>query len=167
MLYVKHKSISSNRKFTVKDEKGNDKYSVEGERNSIGLNVRIYDSNFNELAFLQQKVLSFMPKFFLFVCGEQVAEIRKKVQLLKPKYEISGLNWIVEGDVLNHDYCILEAGKPVATIHKKWLSWGDSFEVDVFNPIDEVFALSVTLVIDHTLDLQHSDNGFRINLMRS
>lgn len=45
----------------------------------------------NEVAFVKQKFISLLPKFFVFVNGEQVAEINKKFTLLKAKYTIDGL----------------------------------------------------------------------------
>ena len=34
----------------------------------------------------------------------------------------------------------------IASIHKKWLSWGDAFELDIDDNADEVMALAVILV---------------------
>ena len=50
-------------------------------------------------AFVQQKVLTLLPRFYVYVNGSQVAEIVKEFTLLKPKYRIAGLNWEVQGDI--------------------------------------------------------------------
>lgn len=68
-LYMKQKVFSFKDKFTIKDEQGNDKYYIEGEFLSLGKKLHIYDMNNNELAFVREKVLAFMPKFIVEVDG--------------------------------------------------------------------------------------------------
>ena len=34
------------------------------------------------------------------------------------------------------------------TIRKEWMSWGDSYELDIANPADELIALAVVVAID-------------------
>lgn len=84
-LYMKQKVFSFRDKFTIKDEYGNDKYYIEGEFWSLGKRLRIYDVNHNELAFVKQKILTFMPKFTIEINGTEIAEIVKKVTFFTPK----------------------------------------------------------------------------------
>lgn len=147
-LYIKQKVFSWNDKFTVKDENGTDKYYVEGEFFSWGKKLHVKDVGGNEVAFIQQKVLSFLPKYFVFINGEQVAEIVKEFTFLRPKYSIDGLGWSINGDFMSHNYEITQNGMPIVSISKEWMTWGDSYELDIANPRDEIVALSVVLTID-------------------
>lgn len=153
-LYMKQKVFSFRDKFTIKDEYGNDKYYVEGEVFSLGKKLRIYDMNHNELAFIKEKVLTFIPKFTVEMDGREIAEIVKKVTLLKPKYYVDGLGWDVQGDFFAHDYTIFSGDREIVSIHKVWMSWGDSFEIDVTDDKDELVALAVVLAIDAVMDEQ-------------
>lgn len=147
-LYIKQKVFSWKDKFTVKDENGNDKYFVEGEIFTLGKKLHIYDVTGNEVAFIHQKVLSFLPRFFVDVNGAEVAEIIKEFTFFKPKYRIGGLNWEINGSFLAHDYEITKHNSPIVTINKAWISWGDSYELDIRDNNDEIMALSVVLAID-------------------
>ncbi len=147
-LYIKQKVFSWRDKFTVKDENGQDKYYVEGELFSWGKKLHVTDVNGNETAFIQQKMLSFLPKYHVFVNGEQVAEIVKEFTFLRPRYRIEGLDWDIQGSFWAHDYEITCAGQPIVTIQKEWMTWGDSYELDISNPRDETVALAVVLTID-------------------
>ena len=158
-LYMKQKVFSWKDKSTIKDENGVDKYFVEGEIFTLGKKLHITNAEGNEVAFVRQKVLSFMPRFFVEVNGEEVAEIVKKMTFLKPKYIVNGLGWEVQGEVFAHDYVIVKDGSPIVTIHKKWMSWGDMFELDVANGADEVCALAVVLAIDAVMDAQSAAAG--------
>ena len=147
-LYIKQKVFSFKDKFTVKDEYGQDKYMVEGELFSLGKKLHIYDMAGNEVAFIQQKVLSFLPRYFVFVGDKQIAEIVRKFTLITPKYEVLGLNWQVAGDFMAHDYEVTDNGRPVVLIHKEWMTWGDCYELDIAPYADEIAALATVLAID-------------------
>ena len=46
------------------------------------------------------------------------------------------------------EYEITKAGRTIVTISKKWMTWGDSYELNIANPADEIVALAVVLTID-------------------
>ena len=161
-LYMKQKVFSWNDKFTIQNSFGEDKYFVEGKLISIGKKLRIYDAAGTELAFVNQKVVSLMPKFCVEMNGEEVAVIKKKFTLLKPKYLIEGPGWEVQGDFMGHDYVISDGGRPVVAIHKKWMAWGDTFELDITDESHEVLAVAVVLAIDAVMDSQQSNSAISI-----
>ena len=147
-LYIKQKVFTWGDKFTVKDINGNDRYYVEGEVFSWGKKLHVYDMNGNEAAFIQQKVFSFLPRYFVYVGDDQVAEIIKEFSFLFPRYSIEGLGWEIEGSFMAHDYQITKNGRNIVTISKEWMTWGDSYELDIANPADEIVALAVVITID-------------------
>lgn len=154
-LYMKQKIFSFKDKFAVMDEEGNQLYYVEGEFFSLTKKLHIYDSAMNEVAFVQQKLWSLLPKFFVFVYGEQVAEIVKEFTFFKPKYFVRGLGWEVTGNVWGHDYEILFNSTPIVRIHKVWMAWGDSFEIEIADSEDTTIALAVVLAIDAVMDARN------------
>ena len=155
-LYIRQKVFSFKDKFTVKDEYGQDKYVVEGEFFSLGKKLHIYDMAGNEVAFIQQKVFSFMPRYFVFVGDRQIAEIVKKFTLFTPKYEVEGLGWQVAGDFFAHDYEVTDNGTPVVMIHKEWMTWGDCYVLDIAPGADEKIALATVLAIDCVISQQRA-----------
>lgn len=155
-LYIKQKVFSIGARFNITDENGEERYRVEGEVFTLGKKLHIYDTSGEEVAFVQQKLLSLMPRFYVYVNGEKIAEVLKEFTFLKPKYDIFGKGWIVEGDFLAHDYAIIEAGIEIARVHKVWMSWGDSYELDILDTDDEASLLAVILVIDAVMDAGQS-----------
>ncbi|MBR2868753.1 MAG: LURP-one-related family protein [Clostridia bacterium] len=153
-LYIKQKVFSWGAKFTVKDEAGNDRYFVEGEVFSLGKKLHILDSGRNEVALIQQKLFSFLPRYFVYVNNVEIAEIVKEFSFFRPRYSIEGLGWEIEGDFWSHNYAITRDGKPIVTISKEWMTWGDSYELDIADPRDEIVALAVVLTIDCVLAAQ-------------
>ena len=155
-LYIKEKVFSWGDKFTVKDEYGNDKYLVQGEVFSWGKKLRVYDSVGREVAFIKQEVWSFLPRYYVFCGEEQIAEIKKEFSFLFPRYSIQGLGWEIEGKLMAHDYEIIKNGQLIVSISKEWMTWGDSYELDIANPGDEIVALAVVLTIDCVMEANSS-----------
>ena len=156
-LYMKQKVFSWKDKFSIMNSYGEDKYYVEGKVISIGKKLRIYDTHENELAFVNQKVVSLMPKFSVEMDEKEVAVIKKKFTLFKPKYIIEGPGWEVQGDFFGHDYSIVDGkGNVIVTVHKKWMSFGDAFELNIQDEEHEVLTVAVCLAIDAVLDNQQN-----------
>ena len=147
-LYMKEKVFSWNERFTVKDENGWDKYFVEGEFFSLGKKLHLLNVHGEEVAFIQQRLFTLMPRFSVTVAGRELAEIRKEFTLFFQRYVIDGLGWEIDGDVWAHDYVIRKNGRTIVRITKEWLTWGDSYVLDILDPADELVALAVVLTVD-------------------
>lgn len=148
-LYMKQQVFSLVDKFTVKNEYEEDCYRVHSDFITLGgKKLHIEDASGNEVAMVQQKLLSFRPRFFVYVDGAEVAEIVKRISFFKASYYVDGPGWEVIGSVMDHDYTISDGRYDIVDLHKAWLSWGDSYEIDIADGIDEVMALAVVLAID-------------------
>lgn len=160
-LYIKEKVFSWGDKFTVKDEYGHDRYIVEGEVFTWGKKLHVYDMMGREVAFIKQEVWSWLPRYYVFCGDRQVAEIKKEFTFFYPRYTIEGLGWEIDGSFLAHDYQITKSGRVIVTISKEWMTWGDSYELDIANPADEIVALAVVLTIDCVTE---SDSGVSVSV---
>jgi uncharacterized protein YxjI len=158
-LYIKQKVFSWGDKFTVKDESGRDRYYVEGEVFTFGKKLHVYDISGCEVAFIKQELWSWLPRFYVFCGDRQVAEIKKEFTFLLPKYSIDGLGWEIDGSFLAHDYVITRNGCPIVSISKEWMTWGDSYELNIANPQDEIVALAVVLTIDCVMEASSSSSS--------
>ena len=151
-LYLKQKIFSFKDKFFVYDEWGREKYSVEGELFSFGKRLHVFDMNGNEVAFIKQRIFSFSPRYKIFIGEEEVAEVLKRFTVFKPHYSVLGTNWEVQGDFFDHEYAVYDNNLPVATVRKEWLSWADTYSIDIAPYVDELTALCVILVVDAAMD---------------
>ena len=119
---------------------------MEGEFFSLGKKLHLYDMTGNEVAFIRQKI-SLKPRFFVYIRGIETAEIVREFSL-RPRYTIHGLGWEVRGNFSGHDFEVFDRERCIVRVHKAWLSWGDSYEIDVLDDRDEINALAVVLAID-------------------
>ena len=161
-LYIKQKVFSWKDKFSVYDRNGEQRYYVEGEVFTVGKKLHLYDNFGNELAFVHQKVLSFLPKYFISINGQDVAEVVKNISFLSQKYEVRGFGWTVVGDFFAHEYEIYAGNAVIACVSKEWFTFGDAYHIAIADGIDERAVLSVILVIDACLANQN--NSISINI---
>lgn len=155
-LYMKQRVFSWGDQFHIVDENGNARYSVQGEVFTFGKKLHIFDYAENEVAFIQQKVFSFLPKYYILRGDAVIAQIIKEFTFFKHVYTVEGLGWTVRGDFFAHDYEVLQGNRTIVRVSKHWFTWGDSYEIDIANGVDEVNALAVVLVIDACLSAQNA-----------
>lgn len=158
-LYIKQKVFSWGAKFRIYDEYENDRYSVEGEVFTLGKKLHLYALDRKELAYIHQKLWSFLPKYFINRDGEDIAQVIKEFTFFRQKYTVEGLGWTVEGNFWAHEYQIRSESGVIAAISKHWFAWGDTYEIDIADGVDEVLALSVVLIIDAVLDSQNASSS--------
>ncbi len=154
-LYIRQKVFSWADSFKVLDENGKERYYVKGEVFSLGKRLYVYDEYDRAFAHIQQKVFSFFPRYLVYVGGEQMAQVIQEFSFLHPKYRIEradGVVWSVDGRFWEHDYEILHNRTPIANIHKEWMTWGDSYEIDIVRDADEVDVLLIALIIDCVME---------------
>lgn len=147
-LSMKAKKFTFSDKFTIRDEGGSDKYRVAGELFSAGKRLHISDLNGNEVASIREKIITLKPKFFIYVGDEQIGEIVKENTLFKSKYKVSGVDWIIKGDIDDHKYSIMKEKKTIVTVKKKRFSLTNSYVLDIEDDNDELPALAAVLAID-------------------
>ncbi len=152
-LYIKEKRFSATDHFVVKDEKGKTRYEIHKKFGiSVGLKLHIFDKDGKELGHIAEKKMSVAPSFKVIKDGEQVATIVKKFSLMKPRYEVEELDWVVKGDFRENNYKIEKDSKVIMKIHKKLMAQRDVFELDVADEKNELVALAVVIAIDCMLD---------------
>jgi len=158
-LYLKQKVFSWRDRFFAKDENGNDRYAVEGEIFTWGKKLHVYDVNGKEAAYIRQKVWAWRPRFFVEIDGCVVCEIVKEFTFFKPSYRLEGLSWRLDGDFWAHEYSLTDGGRVIMRLSKKWFTWGDSYELDISNPRDELLCLCVALAVDCVLAMENDANN--------
>ncbi len=134
--------------YDIYDEDGNVMFEVKGEL-SWGHLLRVYDSHGREVGCVQEKILSFLPKFEIFRGNDYAGCIKKEFTFFMPSFDIDYRGWYVRGDFFEWDYTILNsANKKVATVYKELLHLTDTYIIDVRDSRDVLDVLMLVLAID-------------------
>lgn len=147
-LLFKQRFFSWFDSYDIYDDNGNTVFTVEGKL-SWGHCLHILSAAGEHIGTVQEKVLTFLPKFELYERGQYIGRIRKEFTLFAPRFTIDGSDWEVEGRFMEWDYTIVSASRGVvATITKELFHWTDTYVIDVREPADALYALMVALAID-------------------
>lgn len=147
-LYAKQKVFTLRDRFRFFDETEKDVFVVEGKLFSWGKQLTMFDAFGSEVAFVKQKVFSFLPTYYIFMDGREVAVVRQKLSFFRPHFVLDHTGWDVRGDFFNHDYEITENDSLVASVHKRWFSWGDTYEISIVRDKDAALVACIVLCID-------------------
>ena len=147
-LLFKQRMFSWFDSYDIYDEAGNTMLVVKGEL-AWGHLLRIYDANGNEIGYIKERVLAWLPKFEMYIGDRYAGCISKEFTFLKPKFNIDYNGWHVDGDWFEWDYTILNsAGQNIATVSKEVWNWTDTYVIDVYNPQEALYVLMLVLAID-------------------
>lgn len=147
-LLFKQRFFSWFDSYDIYDEAGNTVYVVKGEL-SWGHLLRIYDAAGNDLGMIKEKVLTWLPKFEMYLGERYIGCISKEFSFFKPRYNIDCNGWQISGDWLEWDYTIQgSSGQTVATVSKEIWNWTDTYAIDVPDPQDALCVLMMVLAID-------------------
>jgi len=124
-LYLKQKVFSWRDRFYVKDEYGIDRFAVEGEIFTWGKKLCVYNESGMQVAFIRQKVWSWLPQYFVEIGGRVVCEVVKEITFFKQCYRLEGLPWRLDGDFWAHEYSLNDTdGGQIMRLSKKMVHLG-------------------------------------------
>lgn len=147
-LLFKQRFFSWLDSYDIYDEAGNTVYTVQGQL-AWGHCLKIFDARGIEVGMVKERILTFMPKFEIYMGNNYVGCISKEFSFLKPKYNIDYNGWHVEGDFWEWDYDILNSGgQKIAQVSKQLFNWTDTYVIDVWDSQDALSALMLVLAID-------------------
>ena len=155
MIYrIKEKFWGFGDNFTITDRDGKDCFLVKGRAFSWRNKLSFQDANGKELAFISQKLISFRPRYRIYIDGEIFAEIIKEFSWFTKKFklDIPGPNdYSIEGSFWRHDYTFENDAGVVAEIKKDIWGWTHSYGVEIDDGEDVVSILCACIVIDQVL----------------
>ena len=106
-LLFKQRFFSWFDSYDVFDEDGNTLYTVKGEL-SWGHLLRIYDADGNDVGYIKEKILTWLPKFEMYIDESYIGCISKEFSFFKPRFNIDFNGWQIEGDWFEWDYNIVD-----------------------------------------------------------
>jgi uncharacterized protein YxjI len=161
-FYINERIFSLGDNFIIKDVSGNEVFNVEAKIFSMGNKLKIYDMNNNELVYIEQKLFKFLPEYDIYLNGNYAAKVKKEFTFFSNRFDIESNmgNYEIEGDFFAHDFFITKNGSTTAEINKRWVSWGDAYEININEQENYAFILALVIVIDQVLhDNKNRNNG--------
>jgi uncharacterized protein YxjI len=156
-VYLKQKVFAIRDEYKVYDDMQNVLYEAKGKFISLNSHKDIFKGGETTPIYtIRQKILTFVPTYFLYDANQQI--VAKLAQQLlaffgvKFNLVVQGKPFKIQGDFFGYNYSISDESGMVVQIQKKFLAWGDTYQLAIEDSFDEALAVSVVLMIDDFID---------------
>jgi uncharacterized protein YxjI len=124
---MKKKLFSLGADFTIKDADGNDVFFVDGKVFTLRDRLVIQDMSGNELAVVQQRLLSWGPTYEIYRGGELKAVVKEALfTLIGHRFTVDDENGPhdleAQGNFTDHQYTFTRAAQLVAQVSESWFT---------------------------------------------
>ncbi len=152
-FYIKQKVFSFRDKFKVTDETQKELYQVQGKMISIQNKLALQNMDGSTVLHAKKKLFRVFPQYSIFTPhDEEVAVVRKKFAL-RPTFsvEVGHQELRVEGSFFGHSFGVFNDTGEIASIQKKVISWGDTYEIDIHDENNLELYLFIVIIIDQII----------------
>lgn len=157
-LYIKQRVFSIGDTYDVYDEWGNVFYQVKSEVFSLMDRIHIYDTRGNEVFFIRRRFAFFGAVYEIYQGDNLCAQVQQRLRFFRSELDVSSQygEFVVEGEPFAHDFTIYNGNQAIGRVTKAYLSWGDSYELDISSYADPAFFTTLVVAIDNCL---HNDSN--------
>ena len=154
---VKQKFRLGGERFDIKNDLGMVEYQVEGSFLKIPKTFTVFDVEGQKVSHIMKKPFSLLPQFTVELVDGSSFFIRKKLTLLRDKYDISNLGLRIEGNIWDLDFKLLDdRDQLVAEISKQVFTLTSTYQVSVYEEEYANLVISLCLAIDY---VEMMENG--------
>ena len=153
-LYIKQQLFSVRDKYDIYDDMQQVVYSAYGELFSLSNKLHLCNANNQEVVFINQKLMTFLPTFELYVHDELFATVKQELSFLRKRITVESSygNFEIMGNFWDHEYTIICNNQLFGTVSKEWLTWGDVYALNIETDQHSEFFIALVLAIDCILE---------------
>lgn len=155
MLFIKKRSLTLKRGFTVYDEFDNKKYIVSTDVFSLGYPcIRLYDTQENEIGNVELTSKTGMGTYTISLDGKPLGTITRKLSF-KIKLDLSLNGWHLEGNFMQNSFTVSDkSGYQVMKFNEAFSS-RDTYVLEMNNREHEILGLLLVMAVELAL---HGDD---------
>jgi uncharacterized protein YxjI len=147
----------------ILNDAGQPVLKVDGKVLSIHGLMLVNDLTGAEVARVSRKLVSLRPTYEITLASGVTAELHQRFTgPFHPKWNFSvsgGQEMEMGGNFSGHDFTLTANGQPVATVSKAWISFADSYGVDVAEGQNDLLILCGVLALEAEQDRAEHDRG--------
>ena len=157
---IRQKMFSIGDDFWIENQEGERVFKVDGKALRLRKTLIFEDLEGNKLARIQERLLAIKDTMVVENAdGHQMAVIKKGlIAPLGDHWTVTvrgGPDLDVQGNILDHEYSIMQRRNKIAEVSKKWLSLTDTYGVEIDEGQNDVLILAIAIAIDM---MAHDDN---------
>lgn len=147
-MYFRQRFFSWLDSYDIYDPTGKTIYTVTSQL-SWGHCLHILDAAGSLAGTVQEKVLTFLPKFEIYDQQTLIGMIYRNFTVFYPSYTIDFNGWQINGDIVTWNYTVTDhQNQLVAEIHKDLWHMTDCYCIHVEDDQNALLVLMIVLAID-------------------
>ena len=154
-LLMKERLFSLKDRYDITDEQGRTVFTIVGKFFSFLNKLSVYDAAGNEVAVIDQRLISFSPTYDIIRGGQTIATVNKKLfTLFRHRFlvDVPGPDDIeARGSFWDREYVFELHGQEVARASRAFFSIRDSYGIEIGDGVDPVLIVAAAVVIDLVL----------------
>jgi len=162
MIYIiKEKFWSLGGKYTIRDRDDVVRFLAVGKPFSWGAKVSFQVPDGRELAFISQKMFSWLPRFQIYVEGQLFAEVVKQFSWFKKRFvlDVPGPNdYVIDGSFWDREFLFTRNGRQVARVSKSFWGFTDKYGVEIEEGENDATILCTCIVIDKVIHAERQNH---------
>ena len=150
---IRQKMFSIGDDFWIENQEGDRVFKVDGKALRLRETLFFEDMNGNKLCKIQERLLAIKETMVIEdPDGHQMAVIKKGlIAPLGDHWTVTvrgGPDLDVQGNILDHEYSIMQRRNKIAEVSKKWLSITDTYGVEIDDGQNDILILAIAIAID-------------------
>lgn len=159
-LYIRQKVFKLTDHYPITDDAGNTVYKVDQNFRWIGFHVELSRPDGSRIFTIERELLTLLPRFNVTFADGRVLTFKKEFTFFKMAIDILphdfGLS--IRGKFWAHDFDLLLGNEVIGHIEKAYLTFGDVYELTVFDPAYEEVLIASMITVDAILDAAQQNN---------
>lgn len=153
-LYIKQKVFKILDHYPIMDENQEEKYHVDQSFRWMGFRVDVTNAQQEPVFYIEKEVFAFLPRYHVVFQGGGEYTIQGKFSFLRTLLDIEGLEEQIslEGNFWDLNFQVYADNRLVGEIDTKLFTWGDTYEITIYEPGYELFLVSLFLCVDQIKD---------------
>ena len=155
-LVFKNNFFSLRGSSQVKDENGQPRFVVQGKVLSWGRKKSVQTLDGKELYVVINKAFTlFFGKCYIRdPQGNVVAFVRRRLKFFGDRFTVESPDGDLEikGDIINREYEVIKAGKPIGEIKQHVVTLRDGFTLTAYEDRDAAFLVALVTAVDNIYD---------------
>ena len=157
-LYIQQRVFSIGDRYSIFNENEQTVYTVQSELFAFGAKLHLLDTSGQELYYIERKLFRFLPEYHIYKDDTLYAVLKKELSFFEKSIDIDSSfgRFEMQGDLFAMDFTITNNGRYIGELHKKWLSFGDSYELSIADGTDPAFFCTLAIAVDNCI---HNENN--------
>ena len=152
-LYTSTEIFTLHHRIEITDENDMVAYRAETQFPSIHDKTDIYDAAGRHIAYMDRKLITLHEiRYVDMENGKSFTLSNELFHLVRDVTNIEGLGWILEGNILQLNFTMRDAGGGlIAVVSQKAFSLHDKYAVDIYKPEYEEEVVAILIALQHMI----------------